>query len=90
MYLQVARPCCWAILLLDVSNLNEILRKNRINKQLQNTGFVAHLETNRRLQFPTVTYHQTDSSSPEHHLEFQVLKIAFFGTLGAAVNKEMS
>ena len=40
--------------------------------------------------FPTVTYHQTDSNSAEHHLEFQVLKIAFFGTLGAPVNKEMS
>ena len=35
-------------------------------------------------------YHQTDSNSAEHYLGFQVLKIAFFGTLGAPVNKEMS
>ena len=40
--------------------------------------------------FATVSYYQTDSNSAEYHLEFQVLKIAFFGTLGAPVNKEMS
>ena len=38
----------------------------------------------------TVSYYQTDSNSAEYHLEFQVLKIAFFGTLEAPVNKEMS
>ena len=92
-YLQVAHGCWWAISWRDVFHLNEIFLKNRIN----NTKTLALLRT-RKLIADSIFFkrpwnwlldycHRFEFN--QHRLGLQVLKMAFFDTLGAPLNKQM-
>ena len=92
-YLQVAHDCWWTISRLHVFHLNEIFLKNRINNiktqvLLRTWKLIADSISFKRPWNCLLDYcHRFEFN--QHRLGFQVLKMVFFGTLGAPLNKQM-